>query len=165
MADEDSKSETPADEPPIADWSNPTPQEAAELLKRSPQELTRFTVAHPPFAQVLAVGFETLGKVREGDRESIPKIGNPYFETVNNTIAGLLKRLDQDGVSNEERERIYGIIDSTQKQSGDKTSEMLDTNNKSSRTAQFIIGGLLTVGLIVAANLSNKASPPPLTIN
>jgi hypothetical protein len=165
MNDEDSKSETPTDEPEIADWSNPNPEEAAELLKRSPEELARLAVVHPPLAQFLSVGFEALTEVREGDRDSIPTIGTPYFETAKSTIAGLLKRLDQDGVSDQERARIYEIIDSTQKQSGEKTSELLDANNKSSRRTQFIIGGLLTVGIIVAANLTVKGSLPPQALS
>lgn len=165
MSDEGDTDETPADEPQIADWSKPTPEEAAELLERSPEELARLAVTHPPFAQFLSVGFEALREVREGDRESIPKIGTPYFETANNTIEGLLKRLDQDGVSDAERERIYEIIDSTQKQSGKTTSELIDANNKSSRRTQFIIGGLLTVGLVVVATLTNKGSPPPQALS
>lgn len=161
MSDEDSTSYTPADEPQIEDWANPTAEEFAELLTRSPEELARLAVAHPPLAQFLPVGFEALREVREGDRESISKIGTSYFETANSIIAGLLKRLDQDGVSDEERKRIYEIIDSTQKQSGEKTSELLDANNKSSRRTQYIIGGLLTVGLIVAVSLNYKGSIPP----
>ena len=95
MSDEGDTDKSPADEPQIADWSDPTPEEAAELLKRSPDELARFAVTHPPFAQFLSVGFEALREVREGDRESIPKIGTPYFKTANNTIEGLLRRLDR----------------------------------------------------------------------
>lgn len=148
-------------EPQVGDWAEPTLDEARELLQRNLEELAQLAVQHPALARFLSLGFDAIKDVWSGEQAANAKIGESYFALTQRTIDGLFKRLDQSDVGDEERDRIYGLIESLQGQGAAKTSELLDANAKSGEKTRLLMGALITVGISVAVAVYTRRPPQP----
>lgn len=161
MTDEDQHDAEQPEEPHVGDWARPTPEETRELLRRDPEELAQLAVNHPALARFLGLGFDAIKDVWTGEQDANVYIGEAYFALTQRTIDGLFKRLDQNDVGEDERSRIYGLIESLQGRGFDKASELIDANAKSGEKTRLLIGALIVVGLSAAAAVYMRRGPQP----
>ena len=162
MVDDENLSAEPPEEPEVADWARPTLEETQLLLRRDPEEIAHLAVRHPGLARFLSLGFDAVREVWSGEQAATAKIGEAYFSLTQGTIEGLLKRLDQDNVGDEERATIYRLIKRLQNQSSTKTSELLEVNAKSGEKTRLLMGTLILLGLAVTAGVYlRRGSHPP----
>lgn len=151
----------------VVDWSAPTEKETDQLLKLSPEYLARVVQRHPQLAAFLQIGAEAIKSVGAEERAGNQHVSDSYFALTNKTVNGLFKRLEQNGVSEEEAVHIYGLLDKLHDKSGEKTSEFLKANDKTGSKTMVAVGLLASVGLSVAIALiaGGRPSTPPPSIN
>ncbi|GAA4267744.1 hypothetical protein [Frondihabitans peucedani] len=159
MADEEHQDIGEPDEPRVDDWSHPTLDETRDLLQRDPEDLALLAVGHPSLARFLALGFDAIQQVRTGEQETLESIGQAYFALTQRTLDGLLKRLDQGDLGDDERSRIYHLIESLQGQGAEKASEFMDANVRSADKTRLLIGTMIVLGLSAAAIVSLRRAP------
>lgn len=163
---EQESTDTTADysEPIVLDWGSPTPEETKQLLNETPEQLARLVRRHPPLASFLNLGLEAIKSVGSEERAANERASDSYYKVTNKIVDGLLERLSQGGVNEDEAARIYDRLENLQVQSSEKTTEFLRANDKTGSKTMLVVGLVLTTGLGLAAALysgQRPSTPPP----
>lgn len=146
-AAESGESEQGNTEPLVVDWGAPTPEEVQELLKQPPEQLARLTQKHPQLTEFIRVGLDAVRTAGTEERSSNEHFADSYYALNDKIVDGLLKRLEQSGVSEEEASRIYESLDRLQDRNGQKTTEFLRASDKTGNKVLLATGILLTSAL------------------
>lgn len=147
-------------EPDVVDWSSPTPEETQQLLQQSPEQVARLVQHHPPLVSFLVVGLDAIKAAGSDENAANGHVADTYYALANKTVDGLLRRLEQGGVSEAESIRIYGLIEKLSTQSADKTTEFIRANEGTGTKTMHVIGLVtLLAGLGLAAALYKGQGP------
>lgn len=146
-------------EPQVLDWGSPTAEETQQLLQQSPEQIAHLVQRHSPLANFLTVGFEAIKAVGSEENVANRHIADDYYALANKTVDGLLKRLEQSGVSEDETNRIYELIEKISTQSAEKTSEFIQANDRTGNKTMYVIGLVTLAGLGIAAALYKGQGP------
>lgn len=161
---DDQNAHGPDDAGPKFDDSDvPTQEEAERILGLTPEEVARLAIRRPALVQYLEVGVQAAKAASSNEHDAKSKLAAHYFALNNKLVDGLLKRLDEPNVTDEERSTIYGLLDKTQHATGEKTTEFIQAQDRTGSKALASIGLYVMLGLTVALVVSRGQGPstPP----
>ncbi|WP_295825141.1 hypothetical protein [uncultured Microbacterium sp.] len=163
---EDDPADEPAtvdaeDEPDVADWANPTREETHAIFRRRSEAIARMLDRHPELEVFLNLALDAVRNVRsEGSANA--RIADAYYASEAQINEGLLKRLNEGGVSEQEANRIYDLLEAGRASRDDKTSEFVQATDRTGNKALIVTGGLIATGLTIAIIYKGRgpAMPP-----
>jgi hypothetical protein len=143
--------------------SMPSQEEVERLLGLMPEEVARLVVRRPALVQYLEVGVQAAIAAGSQEHDAKSKIAEDYFQFNDKLVDGLLKRLNEPGVTDEERSTIYGLLDNTHRVTGEKATEFIEAQDRTGSKALGSVGLYVMLGLAVALVIVRKQGPstPP----
>lgn len=128
-------------------------EQAARWTSMGPEEVAGLAFGQPQFVHYLKLGMEVFDAVTADERSDNRHLVDQSFLTNDKLIKGLLKRLEAENVSVEERAQIYGLLSETREASGDKASELVKVNERVSNKRMLAAGLFIMVGIGVGVYL------------
>ncbi|MDN4640609.1 hypothetical protein QCD70_10175 [Agreia sp. PsM10] len=151
------------DAPSPDGWQVLAKEQAARWMSMDPEEVARLALGQPQLVHYLKLGMEVFDAVTADERSDNKHLFDQYLLMNDKLIKGLLKRLEAENVSVEERAQIYALLRETREASGDKASEFVKVNERVSNKRMLATGLFIMVGIGVGVYFA-RGQVNPITL-